>query len=178
MTAPDDGLRVAAVLAPVFRDAAGVLRTVLVVRAEDGSHGGQLGFPGGKPEPGDADLLQTALREAHEEVGLDPAQAVLLGQLDPVDTRASGYRVHAFAVRVPAETEWRLDATEVVGLLTPPVAMLADPAARATLPFTSPEFPDGLLVDGVDVDGHVLWGMTLRLVDALAPRLLAGEWDV
>ena len=64
-------LRTAAVLLPVFRDADGDLRIVLVVRADDGGlHGGQLGLPGGKPEPGDADLLATALREAEEEVGL------------------------------------------------------------------------------------------------------------
>jgi hypothetical protein len=58
------------------------------------------------------------------------------------------------------------------------VQLLADPAARATLPFTSQQFPAGLLVEGIDVEGHVLWGMTLRLLDDLVPRLLAGEWDV
>ena len=62
-------LRTAAVLLPVFRDAEGELRVVLVVRADDGGqHGGQLGLPGGQPEPDDADLLATALREAEEEV--------------------------------------------------------------------------------------------------------------
>ena len=51
---------------------------------------------------------------------------------------------------------------------------LADPEARATLPFTSLRFPEPLYVDGIDVEGHVLWGMTLRLLDDLLPRLLAG----
>jgi len=69
----DSALRDAAVLVPVFRDAEGELRVAIVVRADDGSlHGGQLGLPGGKPEPGDSDLLATALREAEEEVGLAP----------------------------------------------------------------------------------------------------------
>ena len=176
MTVTRDGLRTAAVLAPVFRDAAGVLRTVLVVRSDHGVHGGQLGFPGGRPEPGDADLLATALREAEEEVGLDPAAVRVLAALDPLETRATGYRVYAFVGAVPPDTDWRLDAVEVTGILTPPVALVADPQERATFPFTSPAFPDGLLVDGVDIDGHVLWGMTLRLLDGLAPRLLAGEW--
>ncbi len=171
-------LRIAAVLAPVFRDVENVLRTLLVVRSEHGPHGGQLGFPGGKPEPGDADLLATALREAHEEVGLDPEVADVLGSLGPLDTRATGFRVHAFVARVPHDTVWRLDAAEIVGVLTPSVDLLADPAARATLPFTSQQFPDGLLVEGIDLEGHVLWGMTLRLLDDLVPRLLAGEWDV
>lgn len=172
------GLRVAAVLAPVFRDASGVLRTLLVIRSDHGPHGGQLGFPGGKPEPGDADLLATALREAEEEVGLDPSVAEVVGRLDPLDTRATGFRVHTFVGRVPRDTVWRLDAAEIVGVLTPAVELLADPGARATLPFTSRQFPHGLLVEGIDVEGHVLWGMTLRLLDELVPRLLAGEWDV
>jgi 8-oxo-dGTP pyrophosphatase MutT (NUDIX family) len=175
---PVSGLRIAAVLAPVFRDDAGALRTLLVVRADHGRHGGQLGFPGGKPEPGDADLLATALREAEEEVGLDPATVDVLGALDPLDTRATGYRVYAFVGRVSPGTAWRLDATEIVGVLTPEVELLGDPELRETLPFTSRQFPDGLLVEGVDVQGHVLWGMTLRLLDDLVPRLLAGEWDV
>lgn len=178
MPDPGSGLRVAAVLAPVFRDGAGALRTLLVVRSDHGRHGGQLGFPGGKPEPGDADLRATALREAEEEVGLDPTTVAVLGALDPLDTFATGFRVHAFVGRVPAATAWRLDTTEVVGVLTPEVELLGDPERRETLPFTSRQFPDGLLVEGVDVEGHVLWGMTLRLLDDLVPRLLAGEWDV
>lgn len=172
------GLQVAAVLAPVFRDVDGVLRTLLVVRSDHGRHGGQLGFPGGKPEPGDADLLATALREAHEEVGLDPAVVEVLAVLDPLDTHATGFRVHTFVGRIPHDTAWRLDATEIAGVLTPAIELLADPEERDTLPFTSRQFPDGLQVEGIDVEGHVLWGMTLRLLDDLVPRLLAGEWQV
>ena len=73
-------LRTAAVLVPVFRDSEGELRIVLVVRADDGGqHGGQLGLPGGKPEPGDTDLLATALREAEEEVGLTRGAVEVMG---------------------------------------------------------------------------------------------------
>ena len=168
----------AAVLVPVFRDLDDVLRTLLVVRSDHGRHGNQLGFPGGKPEPDDADVLATALREAEEEVGLAPAVVDVLAALPALETQQTGFRVFAFLGRVPHDTVWRLDATEVVGVLTPTVAQLGDPAARATLPFTSSHFPDGLLVEGIDVDGHVLWGMTLRLLDQLVPRLLAGEWEV
>jgi 8-oxo-dGTP pyrophosphatase MutT (NUDIX family) len=172
-------MRDAAVLVPVFRDADGDLRLAIVIRADDGGlHGGQLGLPGGKPEPGDADLLATALREAHEEVGLAPDAVTVLAALEPFATRSTGWRVHPFLGRIPADTTWRLQETEIVGILTPSVRALADPAARATLPFTSRRFTEPLLVDGIDVDGHVLWGMTLRLLDDLLPRLLAGEWDV
>ena len=83
-----------------------------------------------------------------------------------------------FLARIPADTTWRLQEAEIVGILTPSARGLADPEARATLPFTSLRFPEPLYVDGIDVEGHVLWGMTLRLLDDLLPRLLAGEWDV
>ena len=166
-------------LLPVFRDAEGELRIVLVVRADDGGqHGGQLGLPGGKPEPGDPDLLATALREAEEEVGLAPEAVEVVAALEPLATRATGWLVHPFLGRVPPDTRWLLQETEIVGILTPSARTLADPASRATLPFSSLRFPEPLLVDGIDVDGHVLWGMTLRLLDDVLPRLLRGAWDV
>ena len=173
------GLRTAAVLVPVYRDDEGELRVVLVVRADDGGlHGGQLGLPGGKPEQGDVDLRATALREAEEEVGLDPSSADVIAELPPLDTSATGWRVHPYLARIPAHTPWRLEQAEIVGVLTPSVRALADPTARGMLPFSSLRFPEPLLVDGIDVDGHVLWGLTLRLLEDIVPRLLAGEWDV
>ena len=72
-------LRDSAVLVPVFRDAAGELQLVMVRRTAFGVHGGQLAFPGGKPEPTDTDLQATALREAFEEVHLPPAQVQVTG---------------------------------------------------------------------------------------------------
>lgn len=172
-------LRTAAVLMPVYRDADGELRIVLVVRADDGGmHGGQIGLPGGKPEDGDEDLLATALREAQEEVGLRPEAVEVVAELPVLETARTGWRVHPFLGRVPADTPWRLQETEIVGILTPSAKALADPEAREQLPFSSRRFREPLLVDGIDVEGHVLWGMTLRLLDDALPRLLAGEWDV
>jgi len=174
-----DNLRTAAVLLPVYRDAAGELRIVLVVRADDGGmHGGQIGLPGGKPEDGDADLLATALREAEEEVGLRPGTVEVVAALPVLETSRTGWRVHPFLGRVPADTAWRLQEAEIVGILTPSAAALADPDAREQLPFSSRRFQEPLMVDGIDVEGHVLWGMTLRLLDEALPRLLADEWEV
>jgi 8-oxo-dGTP pyrophosphatase MutT (NUDIX family) len=172
------GTTPAAVLVPVFRDAERRLRLVLVVRGDHGIHGGQLGLPGGKAEPGDAGLVETALREAEEEIGLRPEQVEILGALPPLDAHVSGFRVHPFLARVPADVRFQLRAGEIVGLLTPFVEELADPAARRELPFSSRALPDGLLVEGISIEGHVLWGLTLRLLDPLVPRLLAGEWEL
>jgi 8-oxo-dGTP pyrophosphatase MutT (NUDIX family) len=174
---PDDGLTTAAVLVPLFRDAAGELRVVLVVRGDRGIHGGQLGLPGGKPEPGDTSLLDTALRETEEEIGIGRDVVEVLAELPPVVTRTTGFRVYPFLGRIPDGLEWRLRPGEIVGLLTPTIASLADPGVRAQLPFRSSSIAE-MIVEGIEVEGHVLWGMTLRMLDILMPRLVAGEWDV
>ena len=168
----------AAVLAPVFRDAEGTLRILLLVRADRGIHGGQLGLPGGRPEPGDHDFLATALRETHEEIGLPPDDVEILASLDPLETTATGFRVHPFLGLIPGDAVFRPQPEEVAGLLTPSVEALGDVTARQRLPFTSNHFREPLEVEGIAIEGHVLWGMTLRLLDDLVPRLLAGEWEL
>jgi 8-oxo-dGTP pyrophosphatase MutT (NUDIX family) len=175
-TSSADG--VAAVLAPVYRDENGVLRLVLIVRTDRGHHGGQLAFPGGRADPGDADLVATALREAHEEIGLDPAEVRVIAELPAVRSGPTNFEVHAFLGRIPAGVAFRANANEVVEILTPSVAELWDPAVRRERLFTSARWPEGLLVDGIPVGNRVLWGMTLRVLDDLVPRLLGGEWTI
>src|SRR5437773_8696014 len=77
-----------AVLAPLYRDTDGRLRLVFIRRSPFGTHGGQIAFPGGRREPEDADLLTTALREADEEIGLDPHSVEILAALPVIETVA------------------------------------------------------------------------------------------
>ncbi len=115
------GLRAAAVLIPLVRHAEG--DTILLTRRADTlrNHTGQISFPGGGRDAGDASFAATALREAQEEVGLDPATVEILGYLDDYPT-LTGYRI-----------------TPVVGLVTPPLVLAPDPdevAAVFELPLT------------------------------------------
>ncbi len=165
-------------LAPVFRDAEGRLRLVLIVRTDRGRHGGQLAFPGGRADPDDSTLLATALREAEEEIGLAPEEVDVLAELPPVRSGGTNLEVHPFLGRIAASPRFSVNRDEVVDVLTPTVEELWDPAIRREVLFTSSAWPEGLLVDGIPVGDRVLWGMTLRLLDDLVPRLRAGEWDV
>jgi 8-oxo-dGTP pyrophosphatase MutT (NUDIX family) len=169
--------RIAAVLVPVFRDEEGRLRIVLIVRSDRGLHGGQLALPGGKADDSDDSLLATALREAEEEIGLSPDEVDVIAELAPVSSGPTRFEVHPFLGRIRAGITWRPSEEEVVEVLTPLVEDLGRADARREHLFTSARFPEGLLVDGIPIGDRVLWGMTLRLLDDVVPRLLAGEWE-
>jgi 8-oxo-dGTP pyrophosphatase MutT (NUDIX family) len=170
--------RESAVLIPVFRDSGGELRLVLVVRGSHGVHGGQLGLPGGQAEPHDTSPLQTALREAEEEIGLPPGEVDILASLTPLETRTTDFRVHPYLARV-RQRELRLAPSEISGVVMPLVRELADPTRRRNRTLSFPTWPADRLVECVPVEGgHFLWGLTLRLLDPVLPRLLAGEWDI
>lgn len=169
----------AAVLVPVFRGDRGELRLVLVVRAAGGAHGGQIGLPGGKRERGDPSLLETALREAEEEIGLARARVEVLAELPEVDSRATGFRVQPYLARITPPERWRLAYDEITELLTPAVAALADPVSRREELLHEPGWREPRRFPGIRLaEEYFLWGLTLRVLEPLVPRLLAGEWEI
>lgn len=115
----------AAVLVPiVMRDQPTVLltkRTATLAR-----HAGQIAFPGGRRDPGDADAVATALREAHEEVGLPVSLASPLGFLDGYRT-GTGFHITPVVATVRPDFELRLEASEVAEAFEVPLAFLMDP---------------------------------------------------
>ena len=169
----------AAVLAPVFRDAEGTLRILLLVRADRGRPRGQLGLPGGRPEPGDHDFLATALRETQEEIGLPPEDVEVLASLEPLETTATGFRVHPFLGRIPGDTVFRPTAggggrpahSGGRGARRRDRASASSRSRRTTSASRSRSRESRS-------KGTCSWGMTLRLLDDLVPRLLAGEWEL
>ena len=162
--------RTAAVLAPVYRDAQGDLRLVLIVRTDRGHHGGQLAFPGGRVDPTDESLLATALRESHEEIGLEPAQVELVGALPPVGTFVTGYKVHPFVGLIPEGLSFKPSPSEVAAILLFRLDELRAGfemrrLVRLGIPFRTPTYTVG---------EHLIWGATGRIVGELLGRLGPG----
>jgi 8-oxo-dGTP pyrophosphatase MutT (NUDIX family) len=168
----------AAVLVPVFRDAGGELRLVLVRRAAGGLHGGQLAFPGGPRESSDASPVETALREAHEEIGLAREAAVVLAALPAIETMISGFRVAPFLARITPPPRWIPAEREIAEVLEVRVADFARPEARGESVERFPAWLEPCRIPYFQVGAHRLWGATYRIVEPLIPRLLAGEWPI
>jgi 8-oxo-dGTP pyrophosphatase MutT (NUDIX family) len=89
-------------------------------------HAGQISFPGGRVEPGDASLAATALREAKEEIGLDPSKVEILGELASYDT-ATGFRIHPVVGWLTPPFELRPDPYEVEEVFELPLDFVVDP---------------------------------------------------
>lgn len=168
----------AAVLAPVYRDAEGRVRLVLIRRGPRGVHGGQLALPGGRREPDDVDLRATALREAEEEIGLDPASVQILAELPRVSTVTTGFRIAPFLGRIATPAAWRRHEEEIAEVLDIPIAELLAPGAHGHQVRHPPGWAEPRTFPHYRVGGDQLWGATYRIVHPLLPRLIAGEWAI
>jgi 8-oxo-dGTP pyrophosphatase MutT (NUDIX family) len=138
------------------------------------AHAGQPAFPGGAQDPEDSGPVAAALREAQEEVGLDPASVDVLGVLPALWLPPSGFVVH------PVVGWWRdphqvdvVDTAEVAAVARVPLAHLTDPANRFRV-----GHPSGIIGPAFDVGGMVVWGFTAGLIAGILT--LAGweqPWD-
>jgi 8-oxo-dGTP pyrophosphatase MutT (NUDIX family) len=166
--------RKSAVLLPFFvRD--GVLHLILIRRASTlRSHGGEIAFPGGKVEPSDASLLMTAVRETHEEIGLDPARIELLGVLPPVFTVVSNYLITPVVAFLPqGPGTLTLQESEVAELLVVALPKLADPAIASTQQWT--RHGRTRTIHFYDYDTYRIWGATGRILTTLLELLRQEE---
>lgn len=129
--ASDDNALSAAVLVPFYQlgDELHVVltkRTMLVSTQQ-----GHVSFPGGRREPGDQDLLATALRESFEEIGLDPARVEIFGRIDDIWTRGGQILLAGFVGMIDPSISpypWRPAEAEVAEMLEVPVRQLLDPS--------------------------------------------------
>ena len=161
-----------AAVALVLRDGeSGGLELLFIRRAEHEKDpwSGQIGFPGGRREPGDPDLAATAVRETIEETGLDLAgDAEWLGALDEVKALARGRPVDLVIAPFVFRLRRRLDGApshEVVSLHWLPLERLVAPGTRSTLQYQHEETV--LELPCLRIDGLVIWGLTHRMFESL-----------
>ena len=130
-----------------------------------GVHSGQVGLPGGGHEAIDVDLTATALREAHEEVGVNPDQVTILGHLSQLFVSPSNYLVQPTVAWSERRPEFHIDPYEVAELIEAPLSALLDPNnlheeewrlrdRSATVPFFA-------------IQDHVIWGATAMMLSEL-----------
>jgi 8-oxo-dGTP pyrophosphatase MutT (NUDIX family) len=153
----------AAVLMPLFeRD--GELHVVYIRRSDHvASHRGQVAFPGGRVEAVDATLLDAALREAHEEVGIDPATVDVVGGLPTMHTTTSGIIVAPFVGVIPSDAPLKPDPSEVAEIFNVPLSALRDMNFRGNYEFNPDGRPRGSKFPAILYGGQVIWGLTLRI---------------
>ncbi|MEU7615486.1 CoA pyrophosphatase [Micromonospora rifamycinica] len=171
LTTPEEGGRESAVLV-LLGEQPGSGPDVLVLQraATLRNHAGQPAFPGGAADPGDADARATALREANEEVDLDPASVTVLAELPRLWIPVSSFVV------TPVLAWWHSphpvhprEPAEVAHVARLPVAELVDPANRMRVRHAS-----GWIGPAFSVRGMLVWGFTAGVLDAL---LEMGGWS-
>jgi 8-oxo-dGTP pyrophosphatase MutT (NUDIX family) len=163
------------VLVPLLlASAAEPLHVVLTRRRADlRRHAGEIAFPGGRRDPDDADLATTALREAHEEVGLAPQSVELIGELPAVSTFATNYLIHPFVGLIEPGQRWQLSSREVDAVLELPLGPLEQSRTRAEVERRGIAFE----TDAYVLDGNLIWGATFRILADLLERLKQGGPD-
>jgi 8-oxo-dGTP pyrophosphatase MutT (NUDIX family) len=167
----DDQEHDAAVLAPVI-ERENEDHLLFTRRSDDlGKHPGQMSFPGGGAEPEDETILATALREAHEEIGLRPAEADVVGQLDDIRT-ITEYAVTPFVARVP-DREYEGDGIEVAEIVVLPLSGLLDPENYEYERRDHPYYGD-IVIHYFHVGGYTVWGATGRILVQLLE--LTTDW--
>jgi 8-oxo-dGTP pyrophosphatase MutT (NUDIX family) len=159
----------AAVLVPMYGwpDRPGLVFTER--RSDLRRHAGEISFPGGRQDQPDEDLRFTALREAEEEIGLDPAQVELAGALPPIGTYVTSYKVHPFVGLIPEDLPLEPNPAEVETVLTFELEQLRGAYAmrrlvRRGVPIRTPTF---------EIGRHLIWGATGRILRDLLERLPA-----
>jgi len=158
-------LRSAGVLVPLRARGDGI--TVVLARRTERvpHHKGQICFPGGSRDPGDADLLETALRESREELGIRREDVEILGTMEPVIT-VTGFQIQPFVARIAPKAECRLDSFEMAEVFEVPLAIFGEFDRYRFAEATFRGEPNRVYF--FDFGPRVIWGATAMILRRLA----------
>jgi 8-oxo-dGTP pyrophosphatase MutT (NUDIX family) len=158
----------AAVLVPLYEAGDGELHVVLTKRRADlRRHAGEISFPGGRRDPEDASLADTALREAEEEIGLERSQVTLVGALERTSTFATNYAIHPFVGLLTEKRAWRASEREVETVLEPSLFEVRAGRTRTRMERRGFTFE----TDAYVFEKQLVWGATARILEELLERL-------
>jgi 8-oxo-dGTP pyrophosphatase MutT (NUDIX family) len=165
--ARDATTRAAAVLVPIVQREDDLY--LVFIRRSDSveSHRGQVAFPGGRVDPTDTTLLHTALREAHEEVGIEPAVVDVLGGFPTMSTVSSGMLVAPFVGVLKRPVEYRIQEVEVAQVFEVSLRELADPRYRGIYEWRRDKDRAASNFPAIFHSGQTIWGLTLRITENL-----------
>jgi 8-oxo-dGTP pyrophosphatase MutT (NUDIX family) len=162
---PGPDARVAAVLIHLYPDKGSIYTVFMQRHNYEGVHGGQISFPGGKREDSDETIIQTALREAKEETGVDPDIISVIGTLTPLFIPVSNMIVTPVVGWTEEKPDFIYQPEEVVFLINAELKRFLDPSIIKTKPF---EIRGEMInVRYFDYDGHVIWGATAMILNEL-----------
>jgi len=144
----------------------GTVHTVFIQRPDYiGIHGGQISFPGGKREPDDSNIIETALREAAEEVGIRISEISVIGTLTPLFIPVSNTNVTPVAGWTDSRPEFKHKTDEVVFLIEGEIKRFLEPSMVRIKPF---EIRGEMIsIKYFDYDGHIIWGATAMILNEL-----------
>jgi 8-oxo-dGTP pyrophosphatase MutT (NUDIX family) len=158
----------AAVLVALYESDEGELRVVLTKRRADlRRHAGEISFPGGRRDPEDATLMDTALREADEEIGLARSEVTVVGALERTSTFVTNYAIHPFVGLLKGPHLWRASELEVDSVLEPTLRDIRAGRTRSRLERRGISFE----TDAYVFDEQLVWGATARILEGLLERV-------
>lgn len=132
-----------------------------------GVHSAQIGFPGGKKELTDRDLIETACREAEEEIGVNKKQITVLGKLSSVYIPPSGFLVQPYVGFSPERPDFSLDSREVNKLIELPTSLLIDESVISQKSVYIHELSTEKTYPCFDFNGDIVWGATAMMLSEL-----------